>query len=207
MHPNPVFRHADRARCIAFARARGFGMLTMAGEDGPLASHIPFVMNAEGARLFAHIVRSNPIWRALRAGPAKALLAVSGPDGYISPDWYGRPELVPTWNYVAVHLRGELRLRDEAEMRAHLDELSENFETRLLPKTPWTADKMDPETLARLMRTIAPVEMSVDTADGTWKLGQNREEPARLAAAEALSVSEIGAGTAALAALMRKPPV
>lgn len=207
MHPNPAFRGADRDRCLGFARARGFGALTIQGPDGPLAAHVPFVIDAEGARLHAHLVKSNPIRRALAEGPARALLIVSGPDGYISPDWYGRPELVPTWNYVAVHLRGALRLRDEALMRRHLDELSESFEARLLPKTPWTAEKMNHETLARLMRTIVPVEMDIETADGTWKLGQNREEGARLAAAAALELSPIGAEQAALAALMKAPPV
>jgi len=58
----------------------------------------------------AHLVRSNPIAQCLRAGERKAVLAVSGPDAYVSPDWYARmPDQVPTWNYVAVHLRGTRR--------------------------------------------------------------------------------------------------
>ena len=48
----------------------------------------------------------------IRAVPGPAVLAVIGPDGYISPDWYGTheqvPDQVPTWNYIAVHLRGIL---------------------------------------------------------------------------------------------------
>ncbi|MEO0361735.1 MAG: FMN-binding negative transcriptional regulator, partial [Pseudomonadota bacterium] len=192
MHPNPAFRGAEAARNLAFARARGFGVLTMAGADGPLASHIPFTLADDDASLGAHIVKSNPIWRALRAGPAKALMVVSGPDGYVSPDWYGIDDQVPTWNYVAVHLRGKLSLIDEELMRAHVDRLSGGFEARLAPKPIWTADKMDDEALARMMRMIAPVEMRIDAVDGTWKLNQNKTEEARLGAAEKI---EGGVGT------------
>lgn len=206
MHPNPAYRGAEDAQNLEFARRRGFGVLMVNGAEGPLASHIPFVISDDGARLSAHIVRSNPIWRALREGPVKALVAVSGPDGYISPDWYGIEDQVPTWNYVAVHLRGELRLLDHEELRAKLDELSDNFEIRLAPKPVWKMDKVSPEALGRLMRMIAPVEMSISGVDGTWKLTQNKSDEARLGAAAGLGSSGIGAELAALAALMREPP-
>lgn len=207
MHPNPAYRGADAARNLAFARERGFGLLTIAGAEGPLASHIPFVVDEAGATLSAHIVRSNPIWRRLREGPAQALLAVSGPDAYISPDWYGDPGQVPTWNYVAVHIRGELRAMEEGALRAQLDALSAEFERRLAPKPAWTADKMEPEALARMMRAIAPVEMRIESVDGTWKLSQNKPDAMRLGAAEKLADSDVGAEVAALAATMKAPPV
>lgn len=206
MHPNPVYRGVDAARNLGFARERGFGVLTIAGAEEPLASHIPFVMDDAGGAITAHIVRSNPIWRRLREGPARALIVVSGPDAYISPDWYGDQGQVPTWNYVAVHLRGELRLMEEDALRAQLDALSAEFERRLAPKPVWTADKMEPEALARMMRMVAPVEMRIESVDGTWKLSQNKPEAMRLGAAEGLASSGIGAGIAALAAMMKAPP-
>ena len=117
MHPNPVHRPATPERNLAFARERGFGVLAVAGDEGtggPLLSHIPFLVAEGGGAVHAHLVRANPIARLLAAGERPAVLAVSGPDGYVSPDWYGpEPDQVPTWNYVAVHLRGTLRLRPE----------------------------------------------------------------------------------------------
>ncbi|QIE56477.1 FMN-binding negative transcriptional regulator [Pikeienuella piscinae] len=207
MHPNQIYRAADAARNLIFARERGFGVVTIGGDDEPLASHIPFLIDAAGERLEAHIVRSNPIWRRLRAGPARALVAISGPDGYVSPDWYGEPDLMPTWNYVAVHLKGELRLADQAGLRAHLAALSATFETRLAPKAPWTLEKMEPEALQRMMRMIAPVEMRVDAVEGTWKFSQNKSDAARAGAADGVENAGLGAETAALASLMRAPPV
>lgn len=204
MHPNPAFRKAETARNLDFARARGFGVVTVAGDPWPLAAHVPFLLSEDGARAEAHLARSNPILRALREGPLPALLAVSGPDGYVSPDWYGDPQQVPTWNYVAVHLRGRLELADPAGLRDHLRAVSAWFE-EALPKAPWRLEKMEPEALAKLERSILPVTMQVEQVDGTWKLNQNKPEHARRGAAEAMGGS-IGSDLAALAELMRSPP-
>ncbi|MEL7463960.1 MAG: FMN-binding negative transcriptional regulator [Pseudomonadota bacterium] len=206
MHPNPAFRGVDAARNLAFARERSFGVLTVVGDDAPLISHIPFVLAEDGEAIMAHIVKSNPIWRALRDGPRTAAMIVSGPDAYVSPDWYGVDDQVPTWNYVAVHLRGEVRLADEAGMRAHADELSGQFEARLAPKPIWKTEKMDEEALHRMMRMIAPIEMTIESVDGTWKLGQNKADEARQGAVEGMKTSEIGSEIASLAALMADPP-
>ncbi len=104
-----------------------------------------------------------------------------------------------------MHLRGQLRLIDEAGLRAHLDRLAANFEARLAPKPPWKTDKMTPDVLARLLRQIVPVEMTVEAVDSTFKLNQNGAASSRLGAAAALAEGGTpGMETAALAALMRE---
>ena len=201
MHPNPVFRRKQCESALAFARERGFGALTVAVAEGVLAAHVPFVVD-EG-RILAHLMRANPLARHLRSGPVDALLIVSGPDAYVSPDWYGVPQMVPTWNYVAVHLRGKLRLLEDAALRSVLDRLSANFEERLAPKPPWKTDKVDDAVLAGKMRAIAPIEMSIESTDSTFKLNQNRSDTARAGAAAALAAGGTpGMETRALAALM-----
>jgi transcriptional regulator len=202
MHPNLAYRQSPRDANLTFARSRGFGTLTINGTEGPLASHVPFRVSEDGTSVEMHLVRSNPIARAL-TGPLPALIAINGPDGYISPDWYGMEDQVPTWNYVAVHLRGQLSALPAEALRGHLDRLSETFETRLLPKTPWRADKMSAEALERMMRMILPCRIDIATVDGTWKLGQNKPDPARIAAADAMTPEGPGQAVAALAALMR----
>ena len=202
MHPSPVFHTASSAQNIAFARKRGFGQLSINGSFGPLAAHVPFVLDASGEVAFLHLVRSNPILAALDQ-PSPALLAVSGPDGYMSPDWYGVPDQVPTWNYVAVHLRGSLERLPDTRLGEVLDLISDEFERRLAPKPPWRAEKMDPQVRARMMRAIVPVRMRVEEVQGTWKLSQNKPDEVRLAAAQA---APDGAGQElhALAELMRE---
>lgn len=205
MHTNPAFRRADADAALAIARDRGFGVLTLAGPEGPLASHAPFLLAEDGAAVELHLARNNPILAALDHAPP-ALLAVSGPDGYVSPDWYGIADQVPTWNYVAVHLRGRLQRAPDAALRGHLERLSAAFEARLGGKAPWTLDKMTPEALDRFMRAIAPVTLAVERVDATMKLNQNKADAVRLAAADAIAGGGIGQDLAALAALMRAPP-
>lgn len=201
MHPNPAFRSDPAEVNLAFARNRGFGTLCLNGPVGPMISHVPFVLNDAGTEAELHLVRSNPIVRAVK-GPTPAVLAVTGPDGYISPDWYDTPDQVPTWNYVAVHLRGQLAPTDPDSLRAHLDTVSAEFEARL-PKTPWTTDKMTPEVMDRMMRQILPFRFTVEDVQGTWKLNQNKTDEARLGAAREVAASPIGQEVQDLATLMR----
>lgn len=206
MHPNPAFRQSPRDQNLAFARARGFGILSVNGPDGPLAAHIPFLLNADASVADLHLARSNPIARA--GLPVPALLAVAGPDAYISPDWYGPhdqvPDQVPTWNYVAVHLRGILEPLPEDALRPHVDALSAEHETRIVDKRPWTSAKMTPGAMPRMMRMILPYRFTVTSVDGTWKLNQNKTPEIRARAAEALAQGDASARE--IAALIRDLP-
>jgi transcriptional regulator len=204
MHPNPAFRQTARDQNLAFARARGFGVLTINGPEGPLAAHVPFLLNEDASFAELHLARSNPIARADL--PAPALIAISGPDAYISPDWYGPhtdvPDQVPTWNYVAVHLRGTLeRLPDDA-MRGHVDALSAEHEGRITGKRPWTSAKMTEGAMPRMMRMILPFRFLVTSVEGTWKLNQNKTPEIRARAATALSQGDAPAQE--IAALIRR---
>lgn len=201
MHPNPAFRQEPEAMHLALCWRRGFGMLCLNGDPVPMISHVPFFLDDAGGLAEIHLVRSNPIAQRVRA-PTPAVIAVSGPDGYVSPDWYDLPDQVPTWNYVAVHLRGVLHPMAQELMREHLDRLSAQFEARLAPKRAWTTRKMSDEVLERMMRQIVPFRFEVQEVDGTWKLNQNKPDAAREAAAEAIKLSPIGHEVETLGALM-----
>jgi len=205
MHPNPIFRGVEAARNIAFARDRAFGVLSVNGSEGPLLAHVPFVLDAEGCEAELHLVRSNSIVRALLE-PVQAVIAVAGGDSYVSPDWYEVEDQVPTWNYVAVHLRGTLEQLPQDELRGVLDRLSADMEARLAPKRPWVVGKMTPEVRDRMMRQIVPFRLRVTRIDGTWKLSQNKPDEARLRAADGVSDHGIGTGLEGLADLIRQRP-
>lgn len=205
MHPNPVFRKNSDAANIEFAASRGFGTLAINADPAPLLAHVPFIIDRDASTLNLHLVRSNPIVKLLKT-PQPAVLSVTGPDSYISPDWYGTPDRVPTWNYVAVHLRGTLSLVAQHELADHLDELTARFEACLAPKPPWLATKLDPSKRKKMMRMIVPARLQITDIHGTWKLGQNKPVSARLSAAKGVVAGGIGHETQALATLMRDPP-
>lgn len=205
MHPNPTFHSHDHVKDIAFVRDRGFGTLVMNGDPAPLVAHVPVLLSEDGREVLIHLVRSNPIARALKT-PLPARIAVTGPDAYISPDWYGIADQVPTWNYVAVQMTGVLELLPHGKMREVLDVQSAFYEARLAGKAPWTTDKMTPDVLERMMRMIVPCRMVVEDIAATWKLGQNKDDAVRLRAAEQVP-DGMGTEREALAALMANPPV
>ena len=200
MHPNPVFRAASTTKALSVAAEVGFGVLAINGQDGPILSHVPFLISGNSARL--HLVRSNPIARETTE-PIRAKLAVTGPHSYVSPDWYGAEDQVPTWNYVAVHLVGKLQPLPQDGLLGLLDDLSEEFETRLLPKPIWRSGKMDRDALERMLRVIQPFELQIEDVQSTFKLGQNKPEAARRSAALEVADSGIGSEVRQLAALMQ----
>lgn len=202
MHPNPVFHTQEAQTNLAYARERAFGLLAVCGDDGPLLAHVPFLLDEDGETAWLHLLRSNPVAQTLKS-PRGAKIAVSGPDSYVSPDWYGVPDQVPTWNYVAVHLTGTLELCPAEELHALLDRQSKLFEDRLAPKKPWTTDKMSAGVMERMMRSIVPCRMTVTQVDGTWKLNQNKPDEVRLRAADHVAAYGQGVDIAVLSGLMR----
>ena len=198
MHPNPIFRKTEHAHSLSFARDRGFGVLAVSSDGPPLLSHVPLLLSGDGSSADLHLVRSNPICRAVANAAIPARLDVLGPDGYISPDWYGIDDQVPTWNYVAVALIGRLHPLPAAALEDMLTRQSAAYESRL-PKKPWTMDKMTEDTKARFLRMILPFRLEIEDVQSTWKLGQNKPEAAAVS-------SDLGTGLEALSALMTTPP-
>ncbi len=205
MHPNPAFRKAEHDLNLDFARQRSFGTLALNADDGPLLSHIPFFIDPASEYLEAHLVRSNPILRLLDR-PQHAVISVTGPDSYISPDWYEVENQVPTWNYIAVHIRGQLEKLPTDRLPDFLERLSGQFEQRLAPKPVWTMDKVSAEALEKLLKMIVPITMKISSIDGTWKLAQNKPDAARIGAALKVSENGIGMETGNLSQLMKNPP-
>ncbi|UIJ46830.1 FMN-binding negative transcriptional regulator [Sphingomonas cannabina] len=187
MHPNPAFHWEDRDAMRQLVAEIGFGALFAGTPDGPRVAHVPMVWLDE-ATLAMHIARGNGIARHLDG--ATALFSVIGPDGYVSPDWYGLGSSeVPTWNYVAVELEGTMRRMDRDELVAQVDRLSAEQEGRLAPKAPWTRAKMDPKKFDAMLNAIVGFRLEVTAWRGTLKLGQNKPEAARLGAADGLEAS------------------
>lgn len=206
MHPNPAFRQVPAEESLAFARHRGFGTLCVNGQAGPIMAHVPFlVTETDGLSALIHLARSNAIARADM--PTPAVIAVTGPESYISPDWYGAADQVPTWNYVAVHLRGRLEPLPPETLRPMVDDLSAIFEARLLPKKPWVSAKMSDGVMERMLRMILPFRLVIESVEGTWKLGQNKTADQRAGAAAGLDAWPDLSPRENLAALMRRVSV
>jgi transcriptional regulator len=186
MHPNSAFRWEDRVAMRELVSALGFGALFAATPDGPRVAQVPAVWLDEDT-LGLHLARGNGIVRHLDG--ATALFVAQGPDGYISPDWYGLDNnQVPTWNYVSVELEGTMRRMEHDALVAQVDQLTAEQEAKL-DKTPWTRAKMDPAIFDKMTSAIVGFRLGVTAWRGTLKLGQNKPEAARLAAADGVEAA------------------
>jgi transcriptional regulator len=195
----------ERAASLAFAEARGFA--TMCAFDGakPVASQLPFYLSYadDGTpRAMFHVARGNPLIQ-LADGKTSWLLAVSGPDAYVSADWYVSPDQVPAWLYQAVHLTGPVRRLSDEELAVQIDTLSAKFESWLAPKKPWTSAKMTAGRLEAIKKAIVGLVMTVVDVEGSFKLNQHKSEADYVAIADALALQG-DAGSGQIAGLMRE---
>jgi transcriptional regulator len=200
MHPSARFHIADRERMADLVRAEGFGVLTVQTEAGLRAVHVPVLL--EGDRLRFHVSRSNLVYPALCAG-AEALFVANGPHAYISPDWYGLPDRVATWSYVAVELNGPVHPLSDKALIELLDAMSAEHEERLAPKPAWTRAAMSPGRFEGLLNAIAGFEMHIADWRGTAKIDQDKPVEVRTRIAAALTER----GEDAMARLYSSPAV
>lgn len=176
------------ALALAFAGARGFGVVIACDGGRPVAASLPFhLIEADGKspRVAFHMARANPL-AALAARGGDWLLAVQGADAYVAADWYASRDSVPTWLYETVQLGGPVHVVPAAHAGAHLDALTARFERTLAPKPAWSSARLSPQRLDMLMRAIVVIEMRVETVEGRFKLNQHKSGADHVAVASAL---------------------
>jgi len=186
MYTPPAFK-VHPALALAFAAARGFGLVVSCDGGRPLASPVPFLIeerHGKSPRVTFHVARSNPLAQAAEKR-GTWLLAVQGADAYVSAAWYTSPDQVPTWLYETVHLSGPVAVVAPEHTRDHLDALTARFEGGL--DAPWTAERVAPPRLAQLMHAIVVIEMLVEEIEGKFKLNQHKNDADHVAVASRLS--------------------
>ncbi len=110
MYIPAAFNETDPEKLFDTIEQYSFGMLVSQADGVPLVSHLPILLDRTHAPhgcLIGHLARANPQWE--QAEGQAALAVFSGPHAYISPSWYQSENVVPTWNYVAVHAYGTFR--------------------------------------------------------------------------------------------------
>ena len=200
----------DRREALTdFVRANPFCTLVANGPDGLIASHIPLLWEpgaGPNGTLRGHVAKANPQWRA--CGPEADVLAIfNGPHHYISPSWYpsksehGR--VVPTWNYVAVHAYGRMRIvEDRDRLLDHLRKLTDSQEEGNPER--WRVDDAPADYIDGLTGAIVGIEVEIKKLEGKWKVSQNR--PAADREAVAAQLRNFGGDDAmAMAALIENP--
>jgi transcriptional regulator len=184
MYQPPAFREDRLDVQHELIRAHPLGLLITAGPAGLLANPFPFLLDADGTpfgTLRLHIARANPHWREFDAID-ECLVLFQGPQDYVTPSWYATKretgKVVPTWNYVMVHVWGRPRVVNDAVwLRRQLDDLTASREAKR--EAPWKVDDAPADFVAQQMRAIVGIEIPISRIEGKWKMSQNRPEADR----------------------------
>ena len=201
MYVPTSFAENDLETLQELMRRDAFATLVSTQDGVPVASHIPFALDARrGAygTLLGHVARANPQWRSFGGG--EALVIFQGPHAYVSPTWYAGGDNVPTWNYAVVHAYGLPRLiEDPAAARAVIELLVAAYEGGR--RRPWTTATPPASFVERLLGAIVVFEIPIERLQGKFKLSQNKTEADRAGVIAGLR-AEGDAATRALAELM-----
>ena len=183
MYVPAAFREDDPALLHDLMRRFPFALLVTIRDGVPVATPLPFTVDAEGGKLRAHLARANPQWRDLE-GDAEVLVVFSGPHAYVSPAWYATSPNVPTWNYATVHAYGRARLLDADATYVLLRESVARFDP-----DPEALD-LSEEHVRKMQAGVVGFEIALTRLEGKWKMSQNKTEGDRAGVIAALSCSE-----------------
>jgi transcriptional regulator len=152
----------------------GFATLINAGSQHLMASHTPLMrINDQNSELLmGHLSAANEQARELKDG-MEVLAIFMENHAYISSSWYDHIN-VPTWNYIAVHIGGTIRILPESEKLACINQLVEKYE-RGNPQ-PFTIAQMEERDLNTQLKGIIAFEITVSKIEASWKLSQNRDD-------------------------------
>jgi transcriptional regulator len=160
----------------------GAATLVLATAKGLESAFAPVIVGEDRRKLYSHLARANSWWRAVTPG-AEILALFVAASAYVSPLNYPsrseNPNVVPTWNYVLVQVRGKARIHDDAQWKLdQVRDLTHHFEHDHDPE--WLVDDMDEDYRASQLKAIVGVEIDVVSIEGKAKLSQNRPDFDRL---------------------------
>jgi len=170
------FNHPEHARNIILENP--YASLVSNDDEGfPFVSHIPIKLmphatDAQQDKLLGHVAKGNPHAGFLTKRP-EVLLTFMGPQAYMSPAVYPDLIRVPTWSYVAVHVKAEVRILEGEEAKDSL------LKQLIADHEPAYAQQWRglPETYTHpMMNAIVAFEMKLLEVQTKVKLNQHRPE-------------------------------
>ncbi|WP_202078953.1 FMN-binding negative transcriptional regulator [Caldalkalibacillus salinus] len=163
------FKVKDETMTYDIIKEHSFATLFSQHDGIPFATHLPLILNKENTYLYGHFARPNPQWKDIKNQIVLAIF--HGPHCYISPSWYETKQAVPTWNYVTVHVYGEVELlEDENELMDSLHQMVLKYEGT---DNSYRLQDVDTEFLSGMNKGVQGFRIKINKIEGKAKLSQN----------------------------------
>ena len=171
MYSPKAFRIEDETELFELIEQWRFADLITSNEGELFVNHIPFVLDRNQKKLYGHLAANNPQCALLEKADDLTVV-FKGANTYISPSWYVSQEMVPTWNFEAVHISGKARLVDNNGLITILEKLTEKHEEPF--ENRWKMEKVSKPKLDVMLKMIVGFEIDISSIKGKSKLSQNR---------------------------------
>lgn len=168
-----IYKNENQNEIEEFITNNGFAILINQTQGKPWATHTPLFLEKRDGHIIlsGHISIENPQAQSLK-DEEEVLVIFNGPHTYISSSWYDH-ENVPTWNYIAVHVYGKIRLLNEEETILSLKKLVDKYEKK--QEKPIHIENLSSKTM-RQAKGIVAFEINATSIEAKKKLSQNRDE-------------------------------
>lgn len=181
MYGFSYFKEKDKQVILDFMEENPFAFLTgsfFSGEQ--VATQIPILVEERNGELFlqGHIMRNTDHHKAFVENP-NALVVFTGPSAYVSASWYSNPQIGSTYNYMSVHIKGQMNFMSSDELIQFMRKFTLKFEKENTNSLT-IYDNLPNEFLDKMMPAIVGFEIKVEKIENTFKLSQNRDEKSYL---------------------------
>lgn len=173
MYTPEIYKNENPSEINAFIAENSFGILVNLTHGKLWATHIPIEIETKNdgrTVLHGHISKENPQADGFVQND-EVLAIFSGPHAYISSSWYDH-ENVPTWNYIAVHVYGRVRILEHEEVIESLTKLVDKYEKA--SENPVRVEELSKKTMMQA-RGIVGFEIEISDIHATKKLSQSRD--------------------------------
>lgn len=173
MYIPDLYKNENQTEIEKLIHENGFAVLVNQTNGKLWATHIPLLLENKNEKQFlvGHVSKLNPQAESFKTND-DVLAIFSGSHSYISSSWYDH-ENVPTWNYLAVHVYGKLRLHSHEESIEALKRLVNKYEAK--SENPVRVENLSEKTM-REARGIVSFEIEITAIESVKKLSQNRDD-------------------------------
>ncbi len=177
MYNFSYFKEKDKQAILNFIEEYPFAFMTGSYlSGGQVATQIPLLLEERNGELYlqGHFMRNTDHHKAFIENP-NALIVFTGPSCYVSASWYSNPQIGSTWNYMSVHIGGQVNFMSNDELIEFMRKLTLKFEKGNSQSLTFY-DNLPDQFLNKMMPAIVGFEIKAKKMENVFKLSQNRDE-------------------------------